>query len=102
MIKTVKILGVAFSLEDFEEEMRTDNRMGRCDIKTAKIILAKNMPTEIKEATFIHEAVHAVDMFSELGLTEKEVSAIGHCIYAVLKDNAFLKEDFLQCDSTVK
>lgn len=79
----VNILGVDYSIGTMDDHSRDDGGMGRCDEKLAMIRVAESMPAHVKDATLLHEIVHAVSGMLQIGLSEKQVGALAAGLFSV-------------------
>ena len=73
--KTFTLAGIRWTVE----ESNAFSEMGHCSSETAVIRLRKDLPAQVKAATFCHELQHAIRY--TLGLDEhceKEVDAQGN------------------------
>jgi Zn-dependent peptidase ImmA (M78 family) len=79
----VKILGKKIKILLIDKK----NLQGLCDSTKNEISINKNLPTENKEETLLHEIIHNISDNVAIGLTEEQTQALGSCLYSVLKDN---------------
>ena len=52
-----------------------------------EITLRENMTEESKEATLMHECLHALDEMYGIGLSEEQVERLGNALYMFIEDN---------------
>lgn len=52
-----------------------------------QIVISARQPEGEMFKTFLHEAIHAIDLESDIGLTEKQVQKLENGIFKVLKLN---------------
>lgn len=79
--KSFQLAGITWRVVDSD----AISDMGHCDSESATIRLRKDLPQQVKEATFCHELQHAIRYMS--GLTdhdEKEVDAQGNLLHQFL------------------
>jgi hypothetical protein len=83
--------GVSISIEEFvPRPWDADEPMGAYNVGLSKIVIDNSMSPETKEATLIHEIIHAIDKANALGFSEQEVSVIATGVYSFLKDNGLI------------
>lgn len=91
---------VKIGAHDYEIVFRDDlddENMGTCRPSKTKIFVDSTIATSQQEETFFHEVIHAIYSGYGLGVglsrddEEKQVQALGHAVYAFLKDNDLLK-----------
>lgn len=87
--KKVRIGGHTFKvvLEKFKEQ----ENMGSCDFTKNIITIDANMPQDQKEATFIHEAMHAMNTTLGSGMGHIMLDSLAEQMYQFLSDNNLLK-----------
>lgn len=90
--KIVKVAGVTYTVEEKDVVIIDGNAnyAGLCDYKDARIEILKEMNSERKEETFVHELFHAV--LNEAGFDDHDeelVSRASRVLYQMLKDNHF-------------
>ena len=85
--------GVPISIEEFAPRPWDDSEpMGAYNVGMSKIVIDSSMSPETKEATLVHEIIHAIDKANALGFSEQEVSVIATGVYSFLKDNDILQK----------
>lgn len=52
-----------------------------------EIALREDITEEAKEATLMHECVHALDEMYGIGLSEEQVERLGNALYMFIEDN---------------
>ena len=52
-----------------------------------EIALREDMTEESKEATLMHECLHALDEMYGIGLSEEQVERLGNALYMFIEDN---------------
>lgn len=52
-----------------------------------EIALREDMTEESKEATLMHECLHALDEMYGIGLSEEQVERLGNALYMFIGDN---------------
>lgn len=87
--KSLKIGGHVFKIE-MKKEL---NNMGSCDTSKNLIVIDADMPQDQKEATLIHEMLHAMNTTFDGGhpYTHALLDSLAEQIYQVLSDNNLLK-----------
>lgn len=85
--KELLILGMRHKVTYFENHDNGDNAMGRSDVKKATIRICKEMGTDTKEQTILHEAIHIISDHLALSLTENQVCALSAGLYSFFKEN---------------
>jgi hypothetical protein len=84
--------GVPISIEEFApRSWDADEPMGAYNVGMSKIVIDNSMSPETKEATLVHEIIHAIDKANALGFSEQEVSVIATGVYSFLRDNGILQ-----------
>lgn len=71
--KKTTICGIPFDVIELDEFVGTDDLMGLCDIVKSRLTIYANMPQATKDATLVHEWIHAVLQHS--GIEHEEVLA---------------------------
>jgi len=85
-LSSLKILGQTYSLV-FKPSSDMEDALGLC-ISDKNIIQLREKMTPEKEAeVIIHESIHAISNLMEIGLKEKQVSALAVGVLALIKDN---------------
>lgn len=85
-LSSLKILGQTYSLV-FKPSSDMEDALGLC-ISDKNIIQLREKMTPEKEAeVIIHESIHAISNMMEIGLKEKQVSALAVGVLALIKDN---------------
>lgn len=79
MIKSVEILGITYSVEEVDVVDKTELCYGQVNHFEQTIRIDKNLPTDKKEQTLLHEILHAV--CENLGLLE--ISENEHAIQSI-------------------
>ena len=51
------------------------------------INIANSYSDDQQKATLIHEAIHGVDFYLDIGLTEEQITKLGKGLYTFIKDN---------------
>jgi hypothetical protein len=80
--KSFTLAGIRWTVEESD----AISEMGHCSAETATIRLRKDLPAQMKAATFCHELQHAIRY--TLGLDdhdEKEVDAQGNLLHQFLE-----------------
>ena len=85
-MKTIKLLLEEYKLVDMPD---TYNRelFGRIDDTLKIIYLNKTMDDNTRTETLLHEVIHYLDNFFELGLTERGVSQLAKSLHRIIKVN---------------
>lgn len=52
-----------------------------------EIALREDISEESKEATLVHECLHALDEMYGIGLSEEQVERLGNALYMFIEDN---------------
>lgn len=81
--KVIRVLGKPYKVE-YSDSI---TEFGLCDESKQTIKIQKGMPPELEGDTLLHEAIHAIDFGMHTELTEKQVSALGSGLWAILNDN---------------
>ena len=81
--KKIIICGLCFEVVNRDRNSRSDESLGRCDIKDLRIFIDKEMPDQQKEATLIHEWCHAVLQLNGIEHSETLVSVLAQEMYRV-------------------
>lgn len=91
---SVKVGSCVYRIERRSYQTESDMDGGYCDWENNVIFVASNMPEDRQAVTFLHELLHAINIY----LSEVEVTAISEGLMQVIKDN---KIDFLNDDRSV-
>lgn len=84
----VKILYKEYSVEEQENLHDAEGELyGQVQYLPQKILLNADSSDEQKQATLVHEVVHAMDEMYAIGLKEKQVEKLGNAFYMLLRDN---------------
>ena len=75
------ICGLPFKIIYRDRNSRSDLSMGRCDSKDLTIHIDKDMPDAQKQATLVHEWLHAVLDINGIEASEILVSVLGTELY---------------------
>jgi len=103
--KQVLIMGIPYSIREFEDNSRADTAMGRSDNKRGEISLSQAMAQGVKEETLLHECIHIISDNTCIGLDERQVSTLSVCLYEMLVSNdLFVKPNMLPkpCNKSAK
>lgn len=84
----IKIGGLNYKVSLVDPEI-IDNSMGSFNPALGEIQIRNDIRQEQKEATLLHEILHAINNEME----EKEVEALAQALYQVLSDNNLLSND---------
>jgi hypothetical protein len=79
-VKTI-ICGIPFEIIQREPNTRADTNFGRMDVKMAQITIDKTMPPEMREATIVHEWMHAVYEINGIDHTEIQIGVLATELY---------------------
>lgn len=82
----MKILGKNIKVILNEMGVR-ETLYGSNDSMYLTIYINKNLPTQEKEETLLHEILHHISNSMEIGLNEKQVSRLSACLYSVFREN---------------
>lgn len=52
-----------------------------------EIALREDITEEAKEATFMHECLHAIDEMYKIELSEEQIERLGNALYMFIEDN---------------
>lgn len=63
---------------------------GKLDIDRLEIAILEDMPKPLEKDCILHEAVHAIDEQTDLGLTEHQVEVLGCMLQLLFADNPAL------------
>lgn len=90
----LKIGGIDLSVRKFKKLITTDDEeaLGHSHEATAQIKLATHfedmpVPECVMTATYFHEILHHSCWVAGVVLDEEEVTALGHVLFQVLRDN---------------
>ena len=72
---SITILGRPNTIK-YGEASPTDSSMGRANSGTDTIWISDNLTDECKNETLIHEIIHQISEYTEIGLTEQQVSIL--------------------------
>lgn len=68
-----------------------DECYGIIEHDNKKIYLNERFNKDQQNETLLHEVIHGIDEFMNIGLTEDQVERLGKGMYLVLKENNLLK-----------
>lgn len=86
--ENVKVLYKNYKVIEKENIHDVDSDLyGQVLYLSEEILINKDASDPIKEATLIHEIIHALDEMYCIGLKEKQVEKLGNAIYMVIEDN---------------
>lgn len=66
--------------------------IGEADHNAFTIKVERGLRPEKAEEVFLHELIHCVDVFMQVGLNEDQVTRLSNGLYMVLKANGLLNE----------
>ena len=75
------ICGLPFTVQERDTNTRDDPNMGKCDSKNLLITIDKTMPIAMKEATLVHEWMHAVYEVNGVQHDESHVAVMAAELY---------------------
>lgn len=75
------ICGLPWTVQERETNTRDDQNMGKSDSKMLLITIDKTMPLAAKEATLVHEWMHAVYEINGVAHDEQHVSVMAAELY---------------------
>lgn len=82
----MKILGIEYQIVEFDNNARNDTAMGRGDSKTATIHLCKEMKSDVRRSTLLHEIIHQISEKLGLELTEAQVCGLESGLFPFFKE----------------
>lgn len=83
----IKIGGLKFTVEEKANQIRDNSRSGASCGNAQQITIDKDISTQFKETTLIHEIIHQIDFVYNIGLEHQQVYQLEAGIYAFIKDN---------------
>lgn len=84
--KSVKILGKKYKIV-----MLTGGEfLGLSDNTMSKISIKEQQDWQQKRDTMLHEIVHSIEYSAGIGLEERQVHALGCCLYQLISENPTL------------
>lgn len=83
----IKIGCFEYCVDEVECVNKFEPRKGEIDFYDRVIRIDKGMSELDKIETLIHEAIHGLDEFMQIGLDEEHVKKIGHGLAMLLRDN---------------
>lgn len=83
----IKIYGIEYNIKLVDSNSREDYSMGRSDGKLGIITINKEMPSDVKFSTLIHEIIHIISNENGLGLKENIVCPLATGITTLLLEN---------------
>lgn len=92
--KTLKILGLNYSITTIDDHYPGDTAQGFCDSKNTKLSVNSNQPLENMEFTLLHETVHAISEMLALNLTEEQVAGVSTGLFDVFNNNNYRVDFF--------
>jgi hypothetical protein len=87
----VKIGCYRYVVKEVKSVNKFEPRKGEIDYYEKVIRLDEDMSTDDKLETLLHEIVHGIDDFMDVGLEEDQVKKLGHGLAMVFMDNPDLK-----------
>lgn len=72
---------------DIGDDFDGKNYLGLLIHRHNKILLSEDQSLEVTYQTLWHEIIHAIDCLFSLGLSEKAVDNVSHCVVQLLTDN---------------
>lgn len=91
--KTVKVLYKEYKVEQEENIHDEDGDLyGQVRFLEEIIVLNAAASDRTKEATLVHELVHALDDMYRINLEEEQVEKLGNALYMLISDNPELFE----------
>lgn len=91
---TLKILGCDYTV--IEKPVAELGKRGFFNGERQTLEVAAEMPQQAKEATVLHEVIHALDFMMSIGLSEKQVKRLEHGLYQVLTANGISLNSLLK------
>lgn len=85
----MKILGIPYEVNIKEPFDRSELNHGSTDFLNTEINICKNLNSESRNSTFLHEVLHVIDFNLGLDLTENQIAAISSGIFSVFTENGF-------------
>ena len=79
--RKLTICGIPFDIVEQDKFNGADDIMGLCDIAQSKLFIASGMPQATKDATLVHEWIHAVLQHSGIDHEEVLVSVLANELY---------------------
>lgn len=83
----MKILGIPYKVNIKEPFDRSELNHGSTDFLNAEINICKNLNTEGRNSTFLHEVLHVIDFNLGLDLSENQIAALASGIFATCTEN---------------
>jgi hypothetical protein len=90
MISKIKIGYANYEVLEVECVNKFEPRKGEIDLFNRQIRIDRNMTTEDKRETLLHEIIHGLDEFMKIELDEDQVRKLGAGLAMVLEDNPSL------------
>lgn len=81
----VRLSGMTYGV--VESEVLLDETVGVQSSKKLLIVIDKDLPTEAKASTLLHELLHALSDSLKLGLSENQVCRLEAGLFSLLRDN---------------
>lgn len=78
--RKLTICGIPFEVAE-QDKFDDDCTMGLCDISQSKLFISSGMPQATKDATLVHEWIHAVLQHSGIDHEEVLVSVLANELY---------------------
>lgn len=87
--KSVKVGNIEYKIEITDETLVVNNHVctGRIEYYKQVIKVSKDLETDCRFQTFLHELVHAIDEDRDIDLDEKKTEMLARGLAQVLKDN---------------
>lgn len=87
----MKIGCYRYEVKEVKSVNKFEARKGEIDFYEKVIRLDEDMSPNDKLETLLHEIVHGIDDFMDVGLEENQVKKLGHGLAMVFMDNPDLK-----------
>lgn len=78
---TTTICGIEFDIILRDNVSRDDDNYGKTDPKQAKIYIDGSMPEQMRDATLVHEWIHAVHALNGISDSEAQVCVLATELY---------------------
>jgi hypothetical protein len=94
-----RICGIDTEVVNSDPSIWATSGMGRCEQKSAKILICAGLTPDVHNSTNVHEVVHMIlDMngFGEQTNNEQMVATLSNSLYAWMRDNRRMIQSWIE------
>jgi len=86
----IKIGHIVYCVKRVKElKVEGNDCHGYIDYNKQTIFIKTEFPLKVQE-TLLHEVIHGLSEFSQIGLSERQVASLVNCLIMVMQDNPHL------------